>query len=110
MRLIASILLLLLLSGCAGNPPTEVPDPVVQVKFVRAECGSPPKRSAVNLRPIEWLIIDGRFTLSAEGYEDLGYNVSTILGGIRELQSEIDFYEQCLEDEDGSESNSGEAS
>jgi hypothetical protein len=96
MRLTASILLILLLTGCASAPKTELPDPVVVTKYVRAECGEPPQRAFVNLRPIEWQIIEGRFTLSAEGYEDLGYNVSMILAGIRELQSEIEFYEKCL--------------
>ena len=97
MRLTINLLILLvLISGCAAQPPTELPDPVILTKYVRAECGEPPSREAVNLRPISWQIIDGRFTLSPEGYEDLSYNVSSILAGIRELQSEIEFYEECL--------------
>lgn len=100
MRLMTNLVLILALlvvaTGCAGRTPIEVPDPVVVTKFVETDCGEPPKRSAVNLRPISWQIIDGRFTLSPEGYEDLSYNVSAILGGIRELQSEIGFYEGCL--------------
>lgn len=96
MRLIASLLLILLLAGCASAPPTEIPDPVVVTKYVRTDCGEPPVRAPVNLRPIEWLIIDGRFTLSSEDYENLGYNVSMILAGIRELSAEVEFYEECL--------------
>lgn len=96
MRLIASLLLILLLAGCASAPPTEIPDPVVVTKYVTTDCGEPPQRAPVNLRPISWLIVEGRFTLSSEDYENLGYNVSMILAGIRELQSEVEFYEECL--------------
>lgn len=100
MRLMTNILLvlgtLLLASGCASAPQTEIPDPVIVTEYIRADCGTPPKRQDVNLRAFEWLIIDDRFTLSAKGYEDLSYNVTVILAGIRELQAEIDFYERCL--------------
>lgn len=90
------ILGILVLSGCAAQPPTEVPDPVILTKYVQAECGTPPSKTAVNLRSLSWQIIEGRFTLSPEGYEDLSYNVSMILAGIKELQSEIEFYEACV--------------
>lgn len=95
-KFIVILVLAGLVSGCASAPPTEIPDPVVVTKYVKTDCGEPPQRASVNLRPISWQIIDDRFTLSAEGYEDLAYNVTTILAGIRELQSEIDFYEACL--------------
>lgn len=100
MRSMTNLLLILLVlvfaTGCASAPKTEIPDPVVVTKYITTDCGEPPQRSAVNLRPIEWRIIEGRFTLSPEGYEDLGYNVSMILAGIRELRGEVEFYERCL--------------
>lgn len=96
MTKILLILALLVLSACASSPGTELPDPVIIKEYVRAECGNPPERTPVNLRPLSWQVIDSRFTLSPEGYEDLSYNVSMILLGIRELQAEVEFYERCL--------------
>jgi hypothetical protein len=101
MRLMTNLLLVALLAGCAAAPPTEKPAPVVITKYARAECGTPPQRQEVNLRPISWRVLDDRFSLSTEGYEDLSYNITVILAGIRELQSEIEFYETCIKNQPG---------
>lgn len=83
------------LAGCATSPEIP-PPPVTIIKTVALDCGIPPQRDPIDLRPVAWTIIGARFTLSPEGYEDLGYNISEILKGVRQLQNEIIYYEECI--------------
>lgn len=90
------IISFLVLAGCRHDVCPE-PEPVVITEVVYMTCGTPPQRDKVELRPVAWQVgKDGRFSLSAEGYEDLGYNISEIWNGVEQLVIEIGFYEQCL--------------
>lgn len=92
----------LFLPGCFWNAKPEVPpEPVVLVKYLHSQCGTPPQRNQVDLRPIQWEIISDKFTLSATGYEDLSYNITQIWAGVSELKTEIKYYELCLEELEG---------
>lgn len=88
-----------LLAGCPWNTkPCLEPEPIVIEKLVYPDCGDPPQRDPVELRQVEWIVDKetGYFALSANGYEDLSYNVSEILSGVRQLITEVQYYEQCV--------------
>jgi hypothetical protein len=91
-----TLLIVSLLTGCASQEPLVQPEPTVVYKTVYPDCGTPPQRDPIELRAIEWLVVNGRFTLSAEGYEDLSYNITEIWKGIEQLNTEIKYYEQCV--------------
>jgi hypothetical protein len=88
----------LFLTGCPWHQtkPTPVPPPEIIFKTVPLDCGAPPQRPPIDLRPISWKIIGDRFTLDPKGYEDLSYNVSEIWSGVEHLRNEVKFYEQCI--------------
>jgi hypothetical protein len=71
----------------------------VDTTYVYADCGTPPERTAVDLRPVTWTVIDGQFALSAEGYENLSYNTTMILAAIKEYKVELAWYEECLSEQ-----------
>ena len=97
-----SILLTISLAACASTPPPFVPAKTVTIKeFVYPDCGNPPQRSPVELRSLSWRVLpdakgEQRFTLSAKGYEDLGFNTSEILKGAKELKAELQYYIACV--------------
>lgn len=91
----------ILLFACSATPgPVDIPPPTVETVFVKPDCGDPPSRDKIDLRPIDWRILQfddqQLFTLTTDAYEDLGYNVSQILSSIRQLVSEIIFYQDCV--------------
>ncbi len=90
------ILAVLIVVGCATTPQAIVPDKIVVPNYVYADCGTPPKRTKVQLRVLSWQVIDGRFSMSAKGYEDLSYNVSQVLAAVKEFGIELEYYEKCL--------------
>lgn len=87
-----------LLSGCwhTVKPEPVVPAPQVIHEYVYQDCGTPPARDTIELRPIFWQVQKGMFSLTANEYEDLSYNISQITLGVAQLKNEIKFYEQCL--------------
>jgi hypothetical protein len=95
------LLISLLLAGCASNPPVPLPKPVVVPQYVYADCGTPPARSEVDFKPINWRIIvfsgENLFTLTTYGYKDLAFNTSEIIKGVKELKAEIEYYQACLD-------------
>lgn len=97
--LIISLLFLPLVVSCRKDvkEPEPLAEPVVLVKHIHSQCGNPPQRDSVNLRPLAWEIVGDRFTLSPKGYEDLGFNMTQIWTGVELLQVEIRYYELCLE-------------
>lgn len=93
------------LVGCSGNWKKVLPyrpaEIVTETVYVQPDCGTPPRRAPVELRKITWRIIPDEngeqgFWLSAQGYEDLGFNTSEIGKGSRELKAEIQYYLKCL--------------
>ena len=95
--LISSIALgSLVLSGCATDPAGPERPPVVKTKFVTPDCGNPPERGKIKLRPIIWDLSGGKWVLTAKGYEDLSYNMSVLEGAIKELIAETEYYRQCV--------------
>ncbi len=91
----------LLLAGCASTPPPAPPAKTVTVtEYVYADCGTPPQRAPIEFRAVEWEILDiggeQRFTLPPGEYEDLAFNTSEIVKGVKELKAEIQFYVACL--------------
>ena len=88
---------LILLVGCGGFQTKPTPEPEIIIRTQALDCGTPPQRPPINLRPITWKIIGDRFTLTPEGYEDLSYNVSGIWLGVEQLIIEVEYYESCLE-------------
>ena len=88
---------LIVLSACAGAKPVPIPEPIVITKVILPDCGTPPQRPVIDLRPISWKVIDDLFTLSAKGYEDLSYNVTEIWSGVKHLKLEVEYYELCLD-------------
>ena len=98
-KTLLTISVCLLLSGCWWNTKPDPPqEPVVLVKYIHSQCGNPPQRSSVNLRPVNWEIVGDRFTLTPQGYEDLSYNVTEIWSGVAQLKTEIEYYEKCLQE------------
>lgn len=90
------IISIILLGGCRKDVVCPDPEPIYVEVPVYMDCGQPPRRDAVELRTLAWQVgEDGRFSLSAEGYEDLGYNISEIWSGVEQLLAEIGFYEEC---------------
>lgn len=108
-----SLLLLtisILLVGCGTTQPRpEPPKPVVITEYVYPDCGTPPKRDKVEYRRITWsYIYDDQdnvlYTLTPKGYEDLSFNTSEIIKGIRQLKGELAYYKQCIKaNDDGRE-------
>ena len=99
-----------LLAGCPWNTkPCPEPEPVVVERFIYPDCGTPPQRDPVELRSLEWTVSEetGFFSLTSDGYEDLGYNISEILSGVRQLVAEIQYYEECLNHEVGRDTDDG---
>jgi hypothetical protein len=97
LKTLLTISLVLILTGCRHDVIDVPPEPVIVNKFVIPDCGTPPQRDPVELRPVIWQIIDDRFTLTPEGYEDLSFNVTEIWRGVEQLRNEITYYEQCLD-------------
>lgn len=97
MKTLLMISLPLLVAGCWHNVKPDVPpEPVVVTQFVKPDCGNPPRRDRIALRRFSWVVRDGWFSLSADGYEDLSYNISQMIKGIDQLRSEVHYYENCL--------------
>ena len=93
------------LVGCSGSWKKVLPyrpaEVVTETVYIQPDCGTPPRRAPVELRPITWRIIPNEkgeqgFWLSANGYEDLAFNTSEISKGSRELKAEIQYYINCL--------------
>lgn len=106
----AKLLLLsipLLVASCRGNVKDDVPPPAPTIitQTVYVVCDSPPKRESIELRPIVWRVIDDRFTLAPEGYEDLSYNMIEIWKGVEQLLAEIEYYASCAEEMEGSDTD-----
>lgn len=98
------LLFALALVGCAGNKPATgefTPTPVEVVVKVPYECGQPPPLPVVNMRDIEWQIveIDGEdyFTLTVEDYQALGMNTSDWIAASRKLKEQRDFLQDCID-------------
>lgn len=90
------IILVLVLAGCASNQPVVEPPTITDTVYVYPDCGKPPPRKPVDFAPVSWQVIDGRFTISAEGYKRLSYNMAEIMRGIEELKAEIKYYIACV--------------
>ena len=100
MRLMSKILIVLgvfVLAGCAAQQPVVEPPTITDTVYVYPDCGKPPPRKPVDFAPVSWQVIDGRFTLSAEGYKRLAYDMAEILRGVEELKLEIQYYIACVE-------------
>ena len=108
MKLIARIaegVILVSVAGCASAPRNTdlVPTTVEIVKYVSYECGTAPAVDPVDMLPIYWKVLPDatgaqRFTLTPEGYEALGKNVSSILAAVQQLKLQRDFYVGCVAD------------
>ena len=88
------------LAGCASTPPTPPPEPTVITEYMYPDCGVIPARDPVNLRSVSWKVINGLFTLTPDEYENLSYNVSEITRGVKQLSVQLDYYEQCVSNEE----------
>ena len=103
MKLLLCLTISIFLVGCKTTCPKPLPpDPVVITKFVKPDCGIPPKRSIIKLRPVIWGYMydedgDVVYTITPRGYEDLSFNTSEIIKGAKELKAEIDYYRECIE-------------
>jgi hypothetical protein len=93
------IISLLVLVGCSSKQVEPEPEPVTITKFVYPDCGNPPQRTHVDFQPLVWAVLEAGetpYSLSGEGYRILGDIMTTIWEGIMELQSEIKYYEDCV--------------
>jgi len=97
-KILLIISLTLWMYGCAEKQTKPVPPPIIIYKTIPLDCGTPPQRPPIDLRPITWKIIGDRFTLNPQGYEDLSYNVSEIWSGVEHLLIELTYYRRCLEE------------
>jgi len=100
MKLGLLLILSILLSGCGmfGKKKVEpIPDAITVIQWRTFDCGVPPARDPINLRVVNWKIIDGNFTLTSDMYGNLGENMSEILKGVRQLGEVVSFYESCIE-------------
>lgn len=109
-RICSTALISLSLAGCGlfRHKPEPAPlPPVNPTHFVRADCGTPPRRRSIDFQLPTFLVlkIDGqqRFTLSPDEYKKLKFNMEEIESGVKELRLEIQFYLDCLSgpDNDG---------
>lgn len=83
-------LILLLLAGCSS--PTEViayRSVPLDIKLV----GKPP---ALDLMPVNFMVIGDRVSLSVSDYENLSYNLNSITGYIEKQNSIITYYENMV--------------
>ena len=90
----------LFLTGCS-TPLIKPADPVVITKYVLADCGTPPKRTIIELHEIEFKIAPNPqniygWWLSEYEYRKLAHNSSQTLLGTKELKAEIKYYTDCL--------------
>jgi hypothetical protein len=100
MRSITKVLLILavlVLAGCATKQPVIDEPTISDTIYVYQDCGTPPRRETLVFVPLSWQVIDGRFSVDAEGYKDLAYNMSEIRKGVEELKVEIRYYLKCLD-------------
>jgi hypothetical protein len=98
MRLITKTILIflaLVLAGCAAQKPVVKQPTITDTVFVYPDCGKPPPRETIVLVPLTWQVIDGRFSISSEGYKKLAFNMSEIMKGVKELRLEVNYYTQC---------------
>jgi hypothetical protein len=62
-----------------------------------------PKPDPISLNDIEWKIVEADnekyIALTPEDYEDLSLNMAEILRYIKELNSQLDYYVESLEDD-----------
>ena len=108
-NVLGSILVALIISGCATQTP---PDNSVEVKTVQIKPLAPivPKVNELKLRKLDWIVIteenyqsaltdlrkEGEepviYGLSSEGYTDLMMNQNDVMGMIRQQQEIIGTY------------------
>jgi hypothetical protein len=98
MRSITNFLLISAILVVAGCKTVEPPPPIVLTQWVFADCGVQPERSSVQLKPLSWQVINGRFSLSPQGYQDLSYNVTMALASMKEYEVVLAYYQACLDD------------
>lgn len=94
-RFVSLLSLSILLISCKSTPELK-PTTVEIVKYVKLECGNPPQVEPFKALPVEWEVIDGKFTLTAQGYENLSKNTAGILKGVKQIKLQRDFYENCI--------------
>jgi len=103
LKIIAIILIVWLVMGCATVPPAPDLDPtVVEVtRYVTYECGVVPALTSITLLEIHWVLFkvgdNAVWTLTAQQYQNLGKNTSMILAGVKELKGQRDFWKTCID-------------
>jgi len=94
------LLLIISLSGCWWNTKPD-PEPQIVPQWRTYDCGVPPARDKVSFRLPDWSIIDSRYTLSTDGYADLGENMQEIVKAVGQLVETVRFYENCIKSAQG---------
>lgn len=83
-------LILLLLAGCS------TPSEVVVYKTVPLNIKLVDKPPALDLMPVNFMVIGDKVSLSAGDYENLSYNLNSITGYIEKQNSIITYYENMV--------------
>lgn len=101
--LVLSLLLLVVLSGCAGNDVADdnfKPTPVTFTVVVPYKCGQPPAIDHVLMRDINWDIITlddlDLYTLTVADYQLLGLNTSDWIAASQQMKVQRNFYRDCI--------------
>ena len=101
--LLGLMLMLAFLAGCGGTTPARGEfneTPVEVIVKVPYQCGQPPPVDPVQMRDIEWNIvqIDGEdyFALSVADYQALGLNTSDFIAAGKQMRGQRDFYRDCI--------------
>ena len=82
---------------CSVDQVKREPPPQIITEWRTYDCGDPPTRDPIKLKPIEWKILDGRYTLAPEQYAVLGENMGEILKASGQMVAVIRFYRGCIE-------------
>ena len=103
MKILFLIFLLTACGGCAHTKPVELEETIVEITtYVFYECGEVPALTPVRLIEVHWILYrvgnNSVWTLTADQYENLGKNTSSILLGVKELKGQRDFWKACIDD------------
>ena len=86
-----SIVALIALAACSNAPPA------LQVQTAPLDLPHPkvlvlPRPDPVHTLPVRWSIVEGRFTLDAQGYENLSRNTAEFLRWAIEASHQLNYY------------------
>ena len=87
-----------LLVGCGtlDRLKHEVP-PQIITEWRTYDCPNPPRVDPVKFRPVVWVIEGGSYTLSPDGYANLGENMADIISRSAQMREIILFYMKCID-------------